>query len=196
VLLGRQTCRERFIHKITTMSVCHRVECDIADAVNNALLEIILEDELAVLAMINESLDLINLSMGSDDILSITVDVWRDRFGRWRNLLYHAKNSTEYIATVGRAQTAEGIGTLRDGLESLQRCIRSTAERIDSTFEAFGLTMSIVESRRAIRQAETVAKLTRLAFFFVPPTLITGVFGANLNVRYSTNYCLHLPLEL
>jgi len=169
-----------------TTDVCHRVECDVADAVNKALLEIILEDELAVLAMINESLDLIDLSIGSDDFLSKTVDVWRDRFGRWRNLLYHAKNSTEYIATVGQVQAADRMGTtLRDGLESLRKCIRSTAGRIDSTFEAFGLTMSVAESRRAIRQAETVAKLTRLAFFFVPPTLITGVFGANLSVRFT-----------
>jgi len=42
--------------------------------------------------------------------------------------------------------------------------------------------MSIVESKRAILQTETVSKLTQLAFFFIPLTLVATVFGMNINV--------------
>ncbi|KAK0719322.1 hypothetical protein B0H67DRAFT_572914 [Lasiosphaeris hirsuta] len=42
--------------------------------------------------------------------------------------------------------------------------------------------MGIVESRRAIQQAEAVTKLAHLAFLFVPLTYITSIFGTNINV--------------
>jgi len=44
-------------------------------------------------------------------------------------------------------------------------------------------SMIIVESERAIRGAEVVSKLTHLAFFFIPLSLVAGLFGINVNVR-------------
>ncbi|KXX75538.1 Endo-1,4-beta-xylanase A [Madurella mycetomatis] len=183
VFLSKQTCRDRFVE---TLQKAPRSELrgDTAREISNALLEIILEDELAVLTKINESLDSIDLSMASDDFLSKAMYTWRDRFGRWRNLLSSTRNSVEYLSCAQQvwdaAAGSDPLG-LTGRLRSLQGHVHSTCSRIDSTFQAFASTMSIVESRRAIQQAETVTKLTRLAFFFVPPTLITGVFGANIN---------------
>ena len=42
--------------------------------------------------------------------------------------------------------------------------------------------MAIVESQKAIAQAETIAKLTTLAFFSIPPTLAASIFGKNMTV--------------
>ncbi|KAK7543921.1 hypothetical protein BKA81DRAFT_374690 [Phyllosticta paracitricarpa] len=41
-------------------------------------------------------------------------------------------------------------------------------------------TMSILESDRAIIQAEEVTTLTRLAFFFIQLTYASGIFGMNI----------------
>ena len=43
-------------------------------------------------------------------------------------------------------------------------------------------SMSIVESERAIAEAEVVSKLTHLALFFIPLSLVAGLFGMNINV--------------
>jgi Mg2+ and Co2+ transporter CorA len=52
----------------------------------------------------------------------------------------------------------------------------------ESTFTALMGTMSIIESGKAINEAEQVTKLTQLAFFFIPLTFVAGVFGMNLAV--------------
>lgn len=188
VFLNKQTCRERFVETLakTTTTSCSTGD-DTMKALYDALIEIILEDERIVLAAINRSLDSIDISLASNEFLYRTVDVWRDQFGRWRNLLFHAQKSIEYISAIhGQAQPVDcAQSTVSIGLGNIRDCLGSTADRVDSTFQAFGLTISIVKSEKAIRQAETVAKLTRLAFFFVPPTLMTGVFGANINVSFS-----------
>ncbi|GAB1320020.1 hypothetical protein MFIFM68171_10230 [Madurella fahalii] len=183
VFLNKQACRDRFVESLQKVAGSE-LGSDMPRAISKILLDIILEDELAVLAEINESLDSIDFSMASDDFLCKTVNTWRDRFGRWRNLLSHTRSSVEYLSCAQRAWDAAAGSdgqALSYKLSNLQYHVRSTSSRVDSTFQAFAWTMTIVESGRAIRQAETVTQLTRLAFFFVPPTLITGVFGANIN---------------
>lgn len=42
--------------------------------------------------------------------------------------------------------------------------------------------MSIIDSKEAFTEAKNVGKLTKLAFFFIPLTLVAGVFGMNIVV--------------
>ena len=42
--------------------------------------------------------------------------------------------------------------------------------------------MSIVESQKAITEAEEVSKLTKLAFLFIPLTFVAGLCGMNVPV--------------
>lgn len=53
----------------------------------------------------------------------------------------------------------------------LQQCTRGT--------QVVAHNATIKESRKAIQQAAEVAKLTQLAFFFIPLTFVTSVFGMN-----------------
>ena len=57
--------------------------------------------------------------------------------------------------------------------ELSERCRRGVGVIMSST--------SIAESKRAIAQTHEVTKLTRLAFFYVPLTFTTSVFGMNLS---------------
>jgi len=43
-------------------------------------------------------------------------------------------------------------------------------------------SITIVESSRAIKQAEIITNLTQLAFFFIPLGLVAGAFGMNIKV--------------
>lgn len=189
VFLNKQTCRDRFVDKLQRAAVLSGERGDTARAtIHGVLLDMIIQDELAILAKINDSLDSIDLAMSNDEFLSRMVDTWRERFGQWRNLLSHARSLIGYLSCAQGAWGSiipcggSGAHATPDRLRSLQYHAHSTNSRVDSTFQAFTSTMSIIESGKAIREAETVAKLTRLAFFFVPPTLITGVFGANISV--------------
>ncbi|KAK7616463.1 hypothetical protein IWX50DRAFT_620453 [Phyllosticta citricarpa] len=49
----------------------------------------------------------------------------------------------------------------------------------ESTVPALIGVMSIIESRKAIKHAEEVTKLTQLAFFFIPLNFVVGIFGMN-----------------
>ncbi|KAK7539213.1 hypothetical protein IWX47DRAFT_849193 [Phyllosticta citricarpa] len=57
-------------------------------------------------------------------------------------------------------------------LDSVQR-------HFESTVPALIGVMSIIESRKAIKHAEEVTKLTQLAFFFIPLNFVVGIFGMN-----------------
>lgn len=54
--------------------------------------------------------------------------------------------------------------------------------RVEAIFQGLMSTMSMVESQKAIAQAEVISKLTSLAFFFIPLTFVTGIFGMNIVV--------------
>jgi hypothetical protein len=55
--------------------------------------------------------------------------------------------------------------------------------RIDQTFRDLQITLAktqLEESRKAIKQADTVARLTILAFIFIPISAVCGFFGMNI----------------
>lgn len=71
---------------------------------------------------------------------------------------------------------------VQNDLDRLTREVTGLTERAGSTFQALMATMGIVESQKAIAQAETISKLTNLAFFFIPLTLTASIFGMNIQV--------------
>ena len=60
--------------------------------------------------------------------------------------------------------------------------LREARLRIDNVFQSLMSAMSIVESKKAIQEAEGVSKLTQLAFFFIPLSLVSSAFGMNARV--------------
>jgi len=63
--------------------------------------------------------------------------------------------------------------------------LKAARSRIETAFQALMSTLSILESQRAIAQAQSISKLTQLAFFFIPLSFIATVFGMNVIVRHS-----------
>ncbi|KAK4452489.1 hypothetical protein QBC34DRAFT_456517 [Podospora aff. communis PSN243] len=151
------------------------------------------EAESQVLGVLTRSLDDVELSLSKDAVVREALDAWRGNFGRWRNTLFHQEGSlrhlrqtTQWVERDGSAQSA-GVSVEHSSLKLHAQVLDAVIEenaamrrRLDSVYHAVMSTMQIVESKRAIEEAEMVSKLTHLAFFFIPLTLVTGVFGMNI----------------
>ncbi|KAF2727236.1 hypothetical protein EJ04DRAFT_506027 [Polyplosphaeria fusca] len=61
----------------------------------------------------------------------------------------------------------------------VDRC-HALCEAFDNAMDILQNNTMIEESQRAIQQAEGLAKLTRLAFFFIPLSLTSSMFGMNV----------------
>lgn len=118
------------------------------------------------------------------------------------NLLYsqdiledHAKRLRENIETIRmrggakwprasepamKLKAEAAASSLRKDYEHLLYRTEALSERCRRGVGVIMSSASITESKRAIAQTYEVAKLTKLAFFYVPLTFTTSIFGMNL----------------
>ncbi|KAK0631231.1 hypothetical protein B0T14DRAFT_596948 [Immersiella caudata] len=137
--------------------------------VRDAIVCLILSDETRLMVAVGRALDEMELAMATK-----TYDRWRTNAPAWRNHLYHQLETLSYLEDV-----LEG-SELLSRVRSRRTHMESLARRLDSSFQTLTATMSIIESGKAIQQAEEVTRLTNLAFFFIPLSLVASVFGMNV----------------
>jgi len=169
-------------------------------AVIQIIVGFVLEDMPTVLFELGRGLDEVELCLGKDQELRSSVPQWRDHLGRWRNTLAHLGSSVSYMMETfeqqhtGQRQGRQLIhGRLDDAsaqmmlwrIGQVNSELKAARSRIETAFQALMSTLSILESQRAIAQAESISKLTQLAFFFIPLSFIATVFGMNVIVRHS-----------
>jgi hypothetical protein len=77
-------------------------------------------------------------------------------------------------------QSLENIEELLSMLDEFDRAIQELRDEKFRTLQIELTTTQITESRKAIKQADTVARLTILAFIYIPTSCVCGVFGMNL----------------
>ena len=162
--------------------------------VHNIIARIMVTNSTEILTSLHDALDNIDLSLSQDDILRSSLHVWRQRFGLWRQDLLHSRVSASDMLQIFEQQklcptcapqpSSSTIPKYEVELAGLKADIDETLARLNSTFQAVMSTMSIVESQKAISEAETVSKLTSLAFFFIPLSFIASLFGMNLVVSF------------
>jgi len=190
-------------------SSAHSPELDWSSHIRNTILEIVTEDSSAVLAALSASLDAIEISSAIDGIPKGALANFRDFFGCWRNQLFHQLECLTYLKKAfasdvydcwsptqliqdlpdimigGRADhndnaptpsPNERLADLDDVLEHNQTMQR----RLEGAYQTLMSTMSIVESARAIDEAEQMSKLTSAALFFIPLNLVAGLFSMSL----------------
>jgi len=157
-------------------------------AVIQTILGFVLEDMPTVLFELGRGLDEVELGLGQDQELRSSVPQWRDYLGRWRNTLVHLASSISYmVENYEQLQSQENTSTqmMIWRLRQINAEVKAARGRIETAFQALMSTLSILESQRAIAQAESISKLTQLAFFFIPLSFIAAVFGMNVIVRFS-----------
>ncbi|KAH0538038.1 hypothetical protein FGG08_005350 [Glutinoglossum americanum] len=192
-----QGCRDRFLSALEARvssggNIVEAFAGNPIDITRDILLQFVLDDHNEILSKLRAALDYVDESMSDNGILRSHLGDWRVFFGLWRKLLWHDVNAIAYIINNDSLYTSQ-ITTTSSGGHGIHGCkdfksefsrlaidIDTMKTRIDSTFMAIMSTMGIVESQKAIAQAETISKLTNLAFFFIPLTLTAGVFGMNI----------------
>lgn len=124
-------------------------------------------------------------------------EVLRQRAETWRQLCFWAEHELPKVS----ASIAQTLRYLKehdrqttqsesrhplvfpglDGeMQSLIGQIQNLGTRIKATQEAINSEMALINSKRGIAEAESVTRLTELAFIFVPMTFVAGVFSTQL----------------
>ncbi|KAK6338450.1 hypothetical protein TWF730_002510 [Orbilia blumenaviensis] len=176
---------------------------DLQLPIERALVQLVSEDLMPVIEKMGCTLDTIELALHDDTVLQTSLSKWRNQLSTYRNILFHQSESllrrsagikmkSVTAATSKRIDPAFSWAAISDPkhtqdvllawLHMLSSTVERTHKRVENDHQALMLSMSIVESERAIAEAAVVSKLTQLAFFFIPLSLVAGVFGMNINV--------------
>ncbi|KAL9024517.1 MAG: hypothetical protein Q9196_006459 [Gyalolechia fulgens] len=139
------------------------------------LLVIIIQDTLTILRSINLALTDMDGSMLDDELLQSGIDSWRRMLNRFETELRRLETSLSEFARYNvDSERVRGTAELL-GQCTLQ--IAKAQERRRTTYQSLMTAMSLVESKRGISEAESVTKLTELAFFFIPLTFAASLFS-------------------
>lgn len=163
-----------------------------------------IEDENDVLHGMKFVFDWIERAMANDYEIRRNISELRSLIGQWRSHLYRLSEQLEAMKMMLPAMRDHLAGYRNEKIElfhepkissvdhlsaklaMLESNRQALLSRCDSTFSALMATMSILESQKAIAQAEEVTKLTQLAFVFIPLTFVAGIFGMNLEVYWQS----------
>jgi len=102
-----------------------------------------------------------------------------------QNFTRHAGHRSQIIYDRTISNAAKKFPRLYGQLLCLLEQADSVYLEIQETSTTLMSTMSIIESGRAIEEAEGVSKLTELAFFFIPLGFSASIFGMQVKVAKS-----------
>ncbi|KAF1962844.1 hypothetical protein CC80DRAFT_98823 [Byssothecium circinans] len=145
----------------------------------HALLRAIHDDTLSLV-------DILRVSLGHIREATMNENLMQQRVGFWRNLLHHLNFSLDeidqqmrefvhfaYEPDVRTEPTSRKLAT--DTRQMLRNCM----DLIDRSSDSLRAEMQIVDNRRSIAEAESISKLTELAFVFIPLSFVGSVYGVD-----------------
>jgi len=123
-----------------------------------------------------------------DEISSGSMDerMMQEQLGHWRTLLSRFQNELPALDKSIRVffafpyQDGEPPSQLSAALATLRADIKTTAGKCETLQQSLRAEMSLVESKRGIEEAESVSRLTELAFLFIPMTFAASLFSMQL----------------
>lgn len=151
----------------------------------NLLFHFMVNDWTSVLREMGKFLDEVDTLLSDNDTLQKKLVTWRIILGSWRKNLVDdsEKIRTTLVAVKQQETTKQQLGgSFSSSLNELLNHVESLKDRTERTFGALMSSMAIVESQRAISQAESISRLTELAFLFIPLGFAASFFGMQLQV--------------
>lgn len=145
----------------------------------DCLFAIIHSDTLNLLHVMELALSKIGRHMLNDTSI-------QHRLVRWRNLLEDfdtelngLDSSLQGFVTFldGFHHGSQDFSALKDRIMQCATNITRLQQRTERTNKSLMANMSILESKRGIAQAESVTKITELAFVFIPLTFSASIFS-------------------
>ncbi len=143
-----------------------------------AAFHMVRQDTIAFLEHIDRLLD--EISTGSMDERTV-----QDQLGHWRSLLGRFqrelpaldKSIHDFFTFPYEADDGEPPRELAFPLAKLRAKINGTADTCKTLQQLLRAEISLLESKRGIEEAESVSRLTELAFVFIPVTFAASLFS-------------------
>lgn len=170
-----------------------------------ALVTVIHGDVISLAEVMRSALEVIREESASTTVLQVEEHVlhWRSILNRYRyelsRLSRRLSNFSRFIHTRIESRSdldrrphldplAHPFDTnpSRALVDDAMREVKETLEEIDGLYNALRAEMSIADSRRSIAEAESVSKLTELAFLFIPLTFAASIFSMQIQQLQST----------
>ncbi|KAK0753085.1 hypothetical protein B0T18DRAFT_441791 [Schizothecium vesticola] len=146
-----------------------------------AVFQHVRQDTVVLLGHISDVLDQISSGSLDERMMQEQLGHWRSVLGRLQSELPAlAKSLGEFFVFPypgNNPRDATLPPDLATALRELQADISSTTERCQKSHESLRAEMSLLESKRGIEEAESVSRLTELAFIFIPMTFAASLFS-------------------
>lgn len=140
-----------------------------------ALLTVVETDTETLLDIIMTELDSITRKIMNEALLQEELSSWRNSMSRYTLELEGMRRSLdgfrEFLVDYGASKKA------KSKLEHIRSRVKKTLAHAVGSYATMRAEMSILDSRRSIAEAESVGKLTELAFIFIPITFAASVFS-------------------
>ncbi|KAJ5259308.1 hypothetical protein N7478_012289 [Penicillium angulare] len=161
------------------------------------LLQIICRDTSALLKQLRLILDEIDEKIPDDAIMEERLPLWRQLISRaQRELPEFAASIRSFDSFITRIdsdvtdeESSESGSDIEIDLDKLLKDVEKVTERLRVTSASLTSNMALLESRKSIDEAHAVARLTELAFIFIPLSFSTSVFGMQIE-----QFANHVPI--
>ncbi|KAJ5173766.1 Mg2+ transporter protein CorA-like/Zinc transport protein ZntB [Penicillium coprophilum] len=152
------------------------------------LIRIIRQDTLTLINQLRQVLDEIDIEILDDIKMEDRLSLWRQIINRAQRELPELKDSMEpFIEFLIKLHppssplevAATGLEARQD-MHELGKDIDQIILRLSKTSASVTSNMGLLESRRSIDEAHAVARLTELAFIFIPMSFAASIFGMQI----------------
>ena len=149
-----------------------------------ALFRTIHDDSNSLVDIIRTSMQHIREGTLDEEFMQKRVRFWRSllhRLGFHLGVLEQSLRELEQFIFESEAHAAQ-VETLSQTLsKDTQRTLRGCMDLIDRSSHSLLAEMQIADSRRGIAEAESVSKLTELAFVFIPLSFVASLFSMQVH---------------
>lgn len=163
------------------------------------LLQLVISDTSSLCGMIHNGLNQISQDIVDEERLEESLYLWRQFIGRCQRELPELELSIIRLheslcpnPDVGKILDSRALGhnsshlsksiSTDVQLEALLKRIKQLREEVDRSSSSLTSNMSLLDSKRSIQEAQSVTKLTELAFLFIPATFGASIFGMQVDV--------------
>lgn len=175
--------------KSTKAEICgalemHRRSLNLVDPI----FRIIKQDTLTLLNQLRQVFDEIDIEILDDAKMKDRLGLWRQIINRAQRELPELKSSMEpfieFLINLHPLSSPMEIAAMRlevrQDIQELWKNIDHIIDRLQRTSASLTSNMGLLDSRRSIEEAHAVARLTELAFIFVPMSFAASVFGMQI----------------
>jgi hypothetical protein len=150
------------------------------------LAEIIQRDSLEALRLMDGVLNKIGHEILDDTMLQEKLLPWRHLILQFdRELRQLGESLGRFTTFINSGETngldsTDNIAGVDQQLQNVLDKLSTLQKRTSVAYKSLMSNMSIFESKRGIAEAESVAKLTELAFLFIPLTFASSIFSMQI----------------